>query len=48
MMPYCAFVESRIYETHRGEQTKFFGHQVAGGRLNATSFPKGNTFLRFL
>jgi hypothetical protein len=37
-MPYCPFIESQISVTHRGEQMKFFGHQVADDYLQGTLF----------
>jgi hypothetical protein len=43
-MPYSVFIESRISAAHRGEQTKFFGHQVTGDRFEETFFPIGDTF----
>jgi hypothetical protein len=42
-MSYCAFAESQTSATHHGEQTKFFGNQVAGDNLEGTTFPKGDT-----
>jgi hypothetical protein len=46
-MPYCVFVESRIYAAHGGKQIKFLRHQFAGGRLEWLPFPKEGTFLKF-
>jgi hypothetical protein len=44
ILPYYIFVESGISQTQRRKQTKIFRPHVAGDRLEATFFPKGDTF----